>query len=316
MTGVTFFALSSAAHAFEASGSTVALVDVSTNRALQSLSADADESSDAAEEVSLPTRDAASNGPDESGTDESGTDDGAVLDLSEVDQPEPGYIYFKEAEPSKITIKARPANTETSAPRSMGFNTGGRFNSLDQASTPTQLWLVSAFTPRNQSAHLEIGRTGDAPQGGLGIAIESNIGLKTQALETSLLPASLGGQTYDLGVNLDYSGFTLGAFVRNRDGVFEPNVRGYDVGVGYRGNRFSTNLMFGEYSQTYEGLAMGFSAEDGRFYTLEFGASYRLWDSLRVTGGYRYLDYSGSGNLDIYGHRQRSLFYLGTAINF
>lgn len=101
----------------------------------------------------------------------------------------------------------------------------------------------------------------------------------------------LGQEAYNVSLGVGYSGFQIGASFSRNDNLLTPDLSGYDLGLGYVGRNWSTNLRFGEYNN---GPAALITSDMGMFDNIsayELGAAYRLFPNLNLTGRFTYYSY-------------------------
>lgn len=234
------------------------------------------------------------------------------------------FIVFKK--PEKDEEENSSLQVSTSVFRSSSFTPSASVVSgeLENTLLPGDSWLLNSFTPRYPTAHLRVGLT----PGGEG-ADESkfDITLNTQVVTsptetfgpdgTGYLTESLPRRSYNVGMNVGYSGFRVGANLRGEEGAYFDGISGYDVGISYNRPSWSTSLMFSEYRQsnTYL-LGLNDPLSGDTFFALEFGAAYRLNPWLKFVGAVRYYEDPNMLLLDPDALTISHLFYLGTNVNF
>lgn len=205
-----------------------------------------------------------------------------------------------EQQPAPVTLNLRQSLSGPSKEREPGFLylSEPRFSAAAdkgaQQMTPQATLTDSALTDDQDGGvallFLPAGVTD--PRHGLELFMSGRTRrpLLPQFSEGDPLSSGLdGGQAaQDIGLSFGYFGFNLGAAVRDHQLFLDGRVEGVDVGLGYRIGDFSTNVSVGEY-RWEEGFSL--SRFQDNFYKLELGASYRFWDSLRLSGGVQYLDF-------------------------
>lgn len=126
---------------------------------------------------------------------------------------------------------------------------------------------------------------------------------------------SFDQQSYNVGLNVGYSGFTLGAALSREAYGFDGGMQGFDLGIGYHGQRWFTNVQVGEYRSDRNPLFFGFFGERDR-HVFQLGAGYSFWPNLSLSGRFRYYDYSNPFFPELGGLSQEHVFTLDTKLNF
>lgn len=227
---------------------------------------------------------------------------------------ESGFLYFKTDTAPAADRADGDENLSEFTPRA------GAVEGLSAPDPVTDSLLFTGFTPRHLATSLSFnyGDDGEAErEEGINVTLSSRIStqdtLPGEALGGTYLNGMLPYQAYNLGLNIGYQGFNLGATVRNEESPFLSGIRGYDVGLSYSWSSFSTSLLLGEYSRQRNLLSL---ADNSSFYALEFGASYRLSRAFRVRGGFRYITFEDEMIANPLLQPNSQLFYLGTNLNF
>lgn len=250
-----------------------------------------------------------------------------TLDFSfngEGPEKEPGFLYLKTPSSSAATDNYRLNNESVTR---FTPNAGALPRSGDVLITPGETSFVTSFTPRVADAHLQLhyetasDQTGEGRSRPLDIALSSRLQVRPVdvigSVSNPLMSAAFDRRAYDVGLNVGYWGFNLGASLRREVGGLTDGYEGYDVGLSYSGARWSTSLAVGEYRRDFTSIVSGTNLLDDEFYALEFGASYRIGPRLRLTGGLRWFEYGRNFGIDPSAAPPRSqLFYLGTKLNF
>ena len=124
-------------------------------------------------------------------------------------------------------------------------------------------------------------------------------------------------QVYNLSLDVAYAGFSIGASFSREKSLSELNLSGYDVGFGYRGRSWFTDLRCAsaEYrrNQEYNYLSSSVDYFD-KVYALEVGGGYSLLPNLHFTGRFTYYTYGQNAEQDPLSDTQ--VFILGTNVNF
>ncbi len=188
--------------------------------------------------------------------------------------------------------------TRSSALSGLSVGGVGVGSSLAAGMNSGSMW---SFTPRYASVHFGISYLSDGsrPLTGKGFEIGVSSSLLTSRVSTGLAGAFLnapligsGRKIYNLGVNVGYSGLSLGASVQRDEANLLGVQTAYDVGLNYRRGAFSTNLQFtSSTGQAGRGLLFRINP-DNRIYAFEFGAAYRLRPGISFGGGLQYFSYS------------------------
>ena len=163
-----------------------------------------------------------------------------------------------------------------------------------------------------------------SPKGfGVGVVSSFNLGQSVAlgATGNPMLDEALRYESYELGLNLGYAGFSFDASLSKElgglpDAPLGEAMQGFDLGLSYSGKSWSTSLSVGAYSSLAEEfLALNEAGFRSSMTAFHFGASYQPMPRLHLTGGLRYLSISGH---DFYQmtSRDRQMFYLGTRFKF
>ncbi|WP_321396450.1 hypothetical protein [Emcibacter sp.] len=122
-------------------------------------------------------------------------------------------------------------------------------------------------------------------------------------------------QVYNLSLDVAYAGFSIGASFSRERNLVDLDLSGYDVGLGYHGRSWFTDVRFAEYrrKQEYEYLSSTIDYFD-KVYALEVGAGYSLLPNLHFTGRFTYYSYGQNAEQDPLSDTQ--VFLLGTNVNF
>lgn len=122
-------------------------------------------------------------------------------------------------------------------------------------------------------------------------------------------------RSYNLNLNVGYGRFALGAGVLRRDNsLLDPGYYGFDLGVGYFGDSWFTNIQFAGYRNDGGPLYFNFTQER-KLHAVEIGAGYALWPWLTFSGQFKYFDYSNKAFPDLSAD-QEGVFSLDTKLNF
>lgn len=233
------------------------------------------------------------------------------------------FLFFKKPEKAGDTKPVLTIATGASSPPAFTPTSPFLANDVQKAIAPGELWLLSSFTPRYAATQLSLGLVpgqafieGDAK---FDLSLTTGI-IRAQGDDLSgdaLLYQGLPRQAYNIGVNMGYAGFRLGASVRAEQGAYYDGFSGYDVGISYSQPSWSTSLMFSEYRQANNYfLGVNDPLLSQTFFALEFGAAYRLNPWLKFVGSFRWYEDAQLLWLDPNGLSTTRLFYLGTNVNF
>lgn len=260
------------------------------------------------------------------------------LDLSfngRSDVEEPGFLYFNQ----QTTVSFAPVSVGVTTVASLGASSsevlgfdepkenftprfGGTVSEVAALAGLSDEWLTDSFTPRKADAHLgfSFSPLGNEAASKVGVALTSNVKIDgvdaPGVINNPSLLSALERQTYRFGLEVGYSGFNIGASLRSDRSVYADTTSGYGVGFSYTGNSWSTSLNVGEYSRKYKNLFGNFGQDQLNFYSFELGASYNLSNSLKLSGGFRYLAFGEDANLMYLERPQTQAFYLGTDFSF
>lgn len=238
-----------------------------------------------------------------------------------------GFLYFRESaaaedEGPDLTLNLSTAGNPTFTPRS-GVALAGANEGIDGFLMPGEDWLLSTFTPRYADAHVSLtyGRNDlEGTRKALGIELSSSLRMRQLDMPgvaaSPSLSAALSRQQYNVGLNVGYLGFNLGASLKSEMGEFSDGFRGYDVGLSYRGSSWSTSLSVGEYSRRYSHVFSDTEDLEDNYYAFELGASYSFSRAFSLTGGFRHFEYGQSNLLDAEASPRSQIFYLGTRLSF
>ena len=128
-------------------------------------------------------------------------------------------------------------------------------------------------------------------------------------------PVGPHSQLYNLGLNMGYAGFKIGASYSRQQDHFKTAYQGFDLGFGYYGNSWSTNIQFAEYHRERDLLFSFGDAFYDQLYAVEVGAAYLLVPGVTFSGRFKYYDYD-QNNTDESGPEDVHIFMLGTNVNF
>ena len=243
-----------------------------------------------------------------------------------------GFFFFQNSNESQEVFEL--GNTQGQRPgwsirggTSFTPRSGPLLKGFGEVSVSIDQLALGGFTPRNANAELVLSyssgdRNGDGKSKSLDLALISHVSSQGGDKTTGVLGSNIGKgnnlSSYDVGFSVGYSGFNLGASVKQEAGAYLDSIKGYDLGFSYSGGAWSTELVVGDYSQKNSYLSGTYGYSQVNFYALEFGASYRLGSIFRLRGGVRYLDFYDRYGMDPYGLSvaNKQELYLGTNINF
>jgi len=151
---------------------------------------------------------------------------------------------------------------------------------------------------------------------GLELSLQSGYRFSVQGLHalTGFADHDLADKEYNLGVTLGYAGFGVDASLTRQTSVFENEMQGFDVGLSYRSNTWAARLSMGGYRDGAD--LYGIENDVRSIVSVELGASYRLSDSLGLTGGVRYYDYGDQWLLNPEAGENSQMIFLGGHLNF
>ena len=192
--------------------------------------------------------------------------------------------------------------------------------------------LFESFTPRRANAHLDFtyDRTGDdlenklRPKRGFGFGITSSVNLAnavaTGSTGNPMLDEALRYESYELGVNVGYAGFSFDASLYKELGAQPQSplgeaMQGFDLGLSFKRPKWSTSLSVGSYSSLKDQfLAINEAGFQNSMTAVHLGAVYKPLPLLHLTGGLRYMELSQSSIM--FDARNRQMIYLGTRLKF
>jgi hypothetical protein len=243
-----------------------------------------------------------------------------------------GFFFFKNnSEAPKTSNFGKPDEEELSWSLKEDTSFTSRsgvflkdFGETNGAITPPSL---SGFTPRNVDAKLVLSyghadRDRGSKSKSLDFTLASQVSSQGADEITGVSGLTIGEgnntPSYNVGLSVDYSGFNLDASFKQGAWSDLNYIRGLDFGLGFKANLWSTQLIFGDYSQKNSHLGRAYGPSVVNFYALEFGAAYRLGSVFRLRGGVRYFNFYDRIGADPFGLsvKNKQVFYLGTDINF
>lgn len=136
--------------------------------------------------------------------------------------------------------------------------------------------------------------------------------VSSRALELALNPKARKSN-YNVGVNVGYNGFTVGAALLREQSGQDMAYQGYDLGVGYLGHSWYTNLQVAGFRSDGNPLAYNFMGDS--FRAVELGAGYTIWPGFTFSGRFKYFDYGTPLYVGGQGEDQH-IFSLDTRLNF
>lgn len=119
---------------------------------------------------------------------------------------------------------------------------------------------------------------------------------------------------YNLSLDLDYAGFNIGASFSQEKDTHDPGLKGYDIGLGYRGNSWSTDIRFADYRRERDLLFTSTENYFDQVYAFEIGAAYHIYSNIRLSGRFTYYTYGQNDEME--GFDNNKVFLLGTNVNF
>lgn len=125
---------------------------------------------------------------------------------------------------------------------------------------------------------------------------------------------AVSGRSYNVGLNVGYGRFALGAALLRREQGLSPGYQGFDLGFGYYGDSWFTNVNFAGYRNDSGPLYFSLDQER-KLQAFEVGAGYALWPWLTFSGQFKYFDYSNQLFPDLNADQER-VFSLDTKLNF
>ncbi|MEE8258797.1 MAG: hypothetical protein V3R20_03810 [Sphingomonadales bacterium] len=241
---------------------------------------------------------------------------------SETDKVKSDFIFFNtDSLPANaINLNGQNEKQNPFTPRKSSLS-----SSLENIVLPGETWLLNTFTPRFAGAVVSFG----IGSGGLDLEATSKVDISFTsqissrqvnvfgAVNNAYILEAVNRQVYDVGLNVGYANFNLGASLRGEEGAYYDGISGYDVGLSYNRPRWSTSILLGEYRQVNNrllGLNSGFY--DERFFALEFGAAYNLAPWFKFVGSFRFYEDANRLLMNPNGITTSQMFYLGTKLKF
>lgn len=241
---------------------------------------------------------------------------------AKADQKDTGFLYFKTDMAPTGTLKLQD---QTAAPVPFTPRKTMLTGNLENVVLPGETWLLNTFTPRFAGAEFSFGfgkENGDENAGPkFDISLSSQVSSKQTnifgAVNNDFVLEALNRQIYDFGLDVGYSGFTLGASLRGEEGAYFDGISGYDIGLSYNRPTWSTSLLVGGYRQ---GNNIMFGLNNGiyndMFFAVELGAAYKLAPWFKFVGSFRYYQDANLLLLNPDGGFTNRMFYLGTKLRF
>ncbi|VAV89483.1 hypothetical protein MNBD_ALPHA02-487 [hydrothermal vent metagenome] len=153
----------------------------------------------------------------------------------------------------------------------------------------------------------------------LGISIGSQFLIEPSSVMSPLFDGSefdqiKNRQVYNLSVGMGFAGFRLGASFSREKMLNDAGLKGYDIGLGYTGNKWGADVKFGGYRRDHNLLFASREEFYNTVQALEIGAAYQLYSNIRFTGRFTYYSYGQENELDKL--KSSQVFFLGTNVNF
>lgn len=198
---------------------------------------------------------------------------------------------------------------------------GGRDEGVPSSLLANDTFQIGSFTPRYAGFQFGYGQGGGedgaAPNRGFNIAISSTYfagGLGfTGAAVPNFRVLSNDNRAYNVGLNIGFAGFKLGASYLRGEREAEFGYQGYDFGIMYEGRAWATSLQFAEYTQRRDNLTL-LGPDSDKVQSIEFGASYTFGLGITLAGRFEYYDYGSSFLREDADDAQ--VFFLGTNLSF
>ncbi len=198
---------------------------------------------------------------------------------------------------------------------------GGQDAGMPSSLLANDTFQIGSFTPRYAGFEFGYGRRGGdngaTPNRGFNIAISSayfagGLGF-TGAAVPDFRVLSNDNRAYNVGLNIGFAGFKLGASYLKGEREAEFGYQGYDFGVMYEGRAWATSLQFAEYTQRRDNLTL-LGPDADKVQSIEFGASYTFGLGITLAGRFEYYDYGSSFLREDANDAQ--VFFLGTNLSF
>lgn len=203
----------------------------------------------------------------------------------------------------ELQLSLRNKSGQDSAPFKLSDSrSSDKWDSQDFALRPSFSSLLSPtgtlenefgqeLSDRSSRIGLTLGAKDGEEKRGLNIAVQSRLKLSLDGVQslTAFADSSLANREENFGVAVGYSGFGVDASITRHTNLFTNDAIGFDVGLSYQDDAFGARLSLSEYT---EGADLnGLENEARNVISVELGASYRLTNTLGLTGGVRYYDY-------------------------
>lgn len=156
----------------------------------------------------------------------------------------------------------------------------------------------------------------DPTDRGFEVSLQSAYRYSLQGLQTTtgFADSAVADREYNLGVTLGYAGFGVDASFTRQTSLFENELQGYDVGLSYRSNSWAARLSMSGYQEGAD--LYGIENDVRSIVSVELGASYRLTNSIGLSGGVRYYDYGDQWLLNPEAGENSQMIFLGGRLNF
>lgn len=228
----------------------------------------------------------------------------------------------------ELTLSLRDKNGEQSVPFKLSDSRSSHeWQKKDFALRPSFSSLLSPtgsleneygeeLVDSSSSMGIALGSKNKDENGGLNIAVQSRFKLSLDGVQslTAFADSSLANREENFGVAVGYSGFGIDASVTRHTNLFANDAFAYDIGLSYQSNAFGARLSLSEYT---EGRDLdGLENEARKVISVELGASYRLTDTLGLTGGVRYYDYGEHWLVDAQQADKAQAIFLGGSLKF
>lgn len=156
----------------------------------------------------------------------------------------------------------------------------------------------------------------DPTDRGFEVSLQSAYRYSVQGLTstTGFADSGLADREYNLGVTLGYAGFGVDASFTRQTSLFENELHGYDIGLSYRSNSWAARLSMSGYREGAD--LYGIENDVRSIVSVELGASYRLTNTIGLSGGVRYYDYGDQWLLNPEAGENSKMIFLGGRLNF
>ncbi len=232
--------------------------------------------------------------------------------LTEPNERETSYVSLDQNDQNKIPLFQLDHQYQSDNSLLFSISPDAIASGMDQNGPSTgaaSSQLVLSLNPSRQEA------TPFYRPRKLELRLGSSVVSRPTSNYSPILFGGLGSQrAYNVSLGVNYSGFNVGASISRNNMLYMPQLRGFDLGFGYKGDSWSANFRVGEYRRDNQ-LAFGRRLslfENVSSY--ELGAAYRLFSNVNLTGRFTYYSYGLGENVAPLDDVQSLIF--GTNLSF